>query len=60
MATKKQIEGWINQVQKRMDGVAAERDKIDEVLEELNMLKDDCERAYDLLQIARDALSELV
>ena len=50
MATKKQIEGWINQVQKRMD----------EMLEELNMLKDDCERAYDLLQIARDALSELV
>jgi hypothetical protein len=60
MATKKQIEGWIKQVQKRMDGVAAERDKIDSVLEELAMLKDSCERAYDNLQNARDALSELV
>lgn len=60
MATKKQIEGWIKQLQKRMDGVAAERDKIDDALDELGMMKDTCDRAYENLQDARDALSELV
>ena len=60
MATKKQVEGWIKQVQKRMDGVAAERDKIDSMIEDLSELKSSCDNAYNSLQDARDSLSELV
>jgi hypothetical protein len=43
-----------------MDSVAAERDKIDSAIGDLRMLKDSCERAYESLRDARDALSELV
>jgi len=60
MANKNEIETWIDQLQKRMDGVALERDKIDATINELNMLKECCENAYDSLENARTALSELV
>ena len=48
------------QLKKRQDAIAKERDKLDAAIEELNGLKDSCDRAYDYLQDARDALSELV
>jgi hypothetical protein len=60
MATKKQIAGWVKQIEKRMAGVAAERDKLDETISSLQDLEESCTRAYDALQEARDALSELV
>jgi hypothetical protein len=44
----------------RMETVAAERDKLDVMIDELTGLKDSCQRAYDDLWSARDALSELV
>jgi len=56
MKTKK----WISEIEKRMAGVAAERDKLDELISELGDLREDCDNAWNLLQDARDALSELV
>lgn len=40
--------------------VGAARDKIDERMSELEDIRDDCDGAYDLMQEARDRLSELV
>ena len=60
MATKRQISSWVKSIEKRMVGVAAERDKLDELISSAVDLKEDCERAYYALQEARDALSELV
>jgi HPt (histidine-containing phosphotransfer) domain-containing protein len=48
------------QIEKRMIAVGKERDKLDELIGELEQLKWNCEEAYDNLQRARDALSELV
>ena len=60
MATKKQIVGWDKTLAKRQAGVAAERDKLDVVLDEMQALRDSCDRAWESIQHARDALSELV
>jgi flagellin-like hook-associated protein FlgL len=60
MATTRQIAGWAKTVEKRMAGVAKERDKLDETIAELEQLRGNCREAYDNLQIARDALSEMV
>jgi len=43
-----------------MAGVAAERDKLDELISEMQSLRDDCDDAYNALQDARDALSKMV
>ena len=48
------------EIQKRMDAVAKERDKLDDLISEVTDLRDDCEEAWDCLVNARDALSELV
>lgn len=48
------------QIKKRQDAIAKERDKLDAAIDELKGLKESCDRAYDYLQDARDALSELV
>jgi len=50
----------IKQIEKRMVAVGIERDKLDNLIDELAHLKDNCDTAYDDLQHARDALSELV
>ena len=50
----------IKEIEKRMVAVGKERDKIDEIIGNATDLKESCERAYDALQEARDALSELV
>lgn len=48
------------QIEKRMIAVGKERDRIDELIGELEHLKWNCQSAYEDLQHARDALSELV
>lgn len=54
------INNAIKQIEKRMVAVGKERDKLDDLIGELEHLKDNCRTAYDDLQHARDALSELV
>ena len=53
-------EETIKQIDIRMQAVADERDKLDELIAELEHLKENCSEAHDSLQRARDALSELV
>jgi uncharacterized coiled-coil DUF342 family protein len=60
MATKTQITALMKQIDKRKDAVSKERDKIDDLIGDLQSLKEDCDEAYDALQTARDALSRLV
>ena len=50
---------WIDVLKKRQIQVAAVRDKLREDVEEIEGLKESCERAYDDIQHAIDALSEL-
>lgn len=54
------INNAIKQIEKRMLAVGKERDKLDDMIGELEHLKDNCRTAYEDLQHARDALSELV
>jgi prefoldin subunit 5 len=48
----------IKQIEKRRDAIGKERDKLNEMISEMETLRDCCERAWDDLQTARDALSE--
>lgn len=54
------IKTALKQIEKRMIAVGVERDKLDDLICELDHLKDNCQTAHDDLQHARDALSELV
>lgn len=54
------INNAVKQIEKRMVAVGKERDKLDDLIGELEHLKETCREAYDDLQRARDALSELV
>lgn len=54
------INNAIKQIDKRMVAVGKERDKLDDLIGELEHLKENCTNAYDDLQRARDSLSELV
>lgn len=54
------IKTAMKQIEKRMIAVGKERDKLDEMIGELEHLKENCQTAYDDLQHARDSLSELV
>ena len=60
MTTKRKIKSWDAQIKARQDAVAKERDKLDEAISELEGLRASCDMAWELLQSARDALSELV
>jgi septal ring factor EnvC (AmiA/AmiB activator) len=60
MATKMQINSWMKQIDRRKDAIGKERDKLDDLIGELQSLKEDCVEAHDALQTARDALSRLV
>lgn len=55
-----EIQQWIDQITERQQGVAAERDKLDNLIAELTDLRESCDKAWHHLQDARDALSELV
>jgi hypothetical protein len=50
----------LKQIDKRMQGVADERDKLDDLISTLDDLKEHCRQAYDSLTEARDVLSQLV
>lgn len=54
------IKALDKQIAKRMTAVAAERDRLDDLLATVEQLKDDCADAWNALQNARDALSRLV
>jgi hypothetical protein len=60
MITAKQVKSWDKKLAERQAAIGKERDKLDDVISELEGLRESCERAYDDLQSARDALSELV
>lgn len=51
---------WIKEIEKRQAAIAKERDRLDEAIAEMSDLRDCCDRAWNDLQSARDALSELV
>jgi predicted nucleic acid-binding Zn-ribbon protein len=50
----------MKKIDKRMTAVGKERDKIDYLLADLEMLREDCNEACEALQEARDSLSRLV
>lgn len=50
----------IAELDTRMKAVAAERDRLDEFIGETEHLRENCRSAWEDLQRARDALSELV
>jgi hypothetical protein len=54
------VKSWIKQIEVRQTAIAKERDKLDAMISEMAELKDCCDRAWDDLQSARDALSEMV
>ena len=54
------IPGMIEKISGHMKAVAKERDSLDDTIGELGQLRDGCQTAWDDLQHARDALSELV
>lgn len=57
---KRTIKNWQAVIDKNMAAVAKVRDKIDDDISEMEMLRENCREAWDDLQRARDALSELV
>lgn len=48
------------ELSKSMNAIAEERDKIDDLISEAMNLRDNCDRVYEDLEHARNALSELV
>ncbi len=50
---------WIKQIERRQKAIGAERDKLREMISELEELESTCSDAYDNLQYAIDRLSEL-
>lgn len=54
------INNAIKEINKRMVAVGKERDKLDDLIGDLEGLRENCREAYDDLQRARDSLSELV
>ena len=57
---RNKMRAMITQIEKRRDQVGKERDKLDDMIAELEGLRDCSQRAWGCLQDARDALSELV
>jgi chromosome segregation ATPase len=60
MLDKIDIENFNKKITEAQARIGIERDKIDELISEMEMLKENCEEAFDNLQRTRDALSELV
>lgn len=57
---KELIGEMILKIESQMKKVAENRDSLDEMISELESLKEDCNEAYEHLMDARDALSRLV
>lgn len=60
MLSKSKLQSITKSIEKHMERIAADRDKLDDFIDTLQALKEDCDNAYDALITARDALSELV
>jgi len=60
MLSKHQIASIERTLAKHQKAIARERDKLDKTIAELSHLRDNCDTAWQDLQAARDALSELV
>lgn len=60
MGEKMKIKTWIKELERRQTAIAKERDKLDAAISEMEMLKENCDMAWESLQHARDVLSELV
>lgn len=56
---KLETKQWKKTLEKRMKEVGSVRDQIREDISEMEDLRDCCERAYEDIQRAIDALSEL-
>ncbi len=54
---KNQIDKLLGQHERK---IAKERDDLENLIANLEALRDDCQEAWDSLQAARDALSRLV
>jgi hypothetical protein len=57
--TQRQLAAMVCKIEKHRDAVGKTRDALDEAICELEGLKYCCDEAWDNLQSARDALSEL-
>ena len=57
--TQRKYSAWKKQLQKRLKEVAELRDAIRDDLSEMGQLHEECERAYEDMERAVDALSEL-
>ncbi len=57
---KSQYAKIVKNIEKHMNQIGKERDSLDDMIDQLNSLKEDCEQAWDCLQEARDALSRMV
>ncbi len=60
MIAKGQIQKFIKKIETQQSRVAKERDRLDELISEMESLREDCAEAWDSLQDARDAMSRLV
>ena len=58
--TNRELKSIKAKIDRHMKQLAKDRDYLDKTISELEGLKDCCDRAYDALWDARDALSELV
>jgi hypothetical protein len=56
---KRTLAAWQKQIKRRQEQVGKLRDSIRDEISEMESLADCCERAYDDMQNAMDALSEL-
>ena len=50
----------VKEIDKRLKGLGKERDKIDDLLAEVQQMQDTNDRAIEGLNNARDALSEMI
>lgn len=50
----------VSEIEKRMKAIGKERDRLDNLISEIESLREDCAEAWDNLQDARDALSRQV
>ena len=58
MLTKRQANSIIRRIEKSRDAIAKERDKLEDLMEEIDNLKDTSNRAHEDLESAISALSE--
>ena len=58
--TKSQIQKLMQKIVLHQNAIARERDNLDDTIDSMKSLSDDCAEAWDALELARDALSRLV